>query len=531
MKRKRSLLSLLLVLVLTVVIMLASCAPETVSTPTASPAPDNTAAPDETSDPEETPSDNPYNQLDLSKPYTVNMYVLGDTPADTPLVLDEINKTLEAEYNTTLDIKFIAWSDHSTKYSLILAGGEDVDIMFTAPWSYYYTEAAKGAFLEITDEFIANAMPQTKLTQAPESWQSAAINRKIYAVPKNHMSPEQKYVAIRDDLREKHNVEPLTDFTSLVNYLVTIAEKETPESGIWGLAASAGNAELSAVWKQQFEIMTVFEPYSYLYNNGTLPTAADFFLYWDSQYFRDFAKQMKDMSDKGVWSQDALTNSVSDDDAFANGQGACIAWNGTVFQYGKLAEDNLGATVGYYDITSEQVVMAENYNNALFAIAAASKNPERAGMVLDLLKNDTKLYRLFVGGIEGKHYINIDDQYHEKGPDADKYSWDQFAWGVRRTDLQPNDLDPRQVTLEDTFKERMALPPHNGFVFDELPVKNEVAAINAIRDEYLGMLELGMVDDVDVTIDEMVSRMNTSGLEIVKTEILKQYQTWLDTKK
>ena len=75
--------------------------------------------------------------------------------------------------------------------------------------------------------------------------------------------------------------------------------------------------------------------------------------------------------------------------------------------------------------------MVENYNNNMFAIAAASKNPERAAMVLDLLKNDTRLYRLFVGGIEDKHYINIDDKYYQKGPDADKFPWDSFGWAIR----------------------------------------------------------------------------------------------------
>ena len=489
----------------------------------------------ESTEPEETLA-SPYSQLDLSTSYMVNIYQPGNTPTDLDIVVDEINKILEQDTNTSIKINFISWSDLSTKYSLILAGGENVDIMFTAPWCYYYVETAKGAFMEITNEFLEKAMPLTLDSQDAASWDSVKINGKIYGVPKNCVSPETKFVAIRDDLRTKYNLEPLTDWASYENYLVTIAQDETPESGILGIAASQNNAELMDIWMQQYEIMdstlAFTGPYAYLYNDGALPEDDDFFVLWDSQYIRDFCKRTQYLRQNGAWSQDALSNTVSDDDAFANGQGASIAWNGTVYTYGKQCEDNVeGAVVGFYDLTPDKIVNAENYSNAIMSIAAASKDPERSGMVLDLLKNYTPLYRLYVGGIEGTHYINIDDTYREKGPDAENFPWDGFGWGIRRQDLEPNDEDPRQVALDATFDPRIALPPTNGFTFDTEPVKNEVAAINSVVDEYLPMLTLGMVDgDVDATIDEMVARMVESGLEIVKTELLNQYHTWLSNR-
>jgi len=539
MKKSKFLLSVILVLVMLIGIVLSGCDAETgrSTEPDSSEEQTSIDEPEGTSDTEGSGSDDSggglYSQIDLSQPYTVNMYVLGDVPEDMDLVLSEINNILKPEFNTTLDITFLAWSDYETKYSLVLAGGEDVDIIYTSSWCFYFTEAAKGAFYEITNDFLSRAMPQTKQTQAEESWAQVTLNGKIYAIPKNDVSPQAKFVAIRDDLREKYGIEPLTDWNSLEEYLVNIAEKETPESGIWGIAASGGNPEFRNIWDQQFEILGGFGPYSYLYNGGTLPDEDDFFLYWDSQYFRDFAKRMKYLREKGVWPEDALTNTVSVNDAFANGQGAAIAWNATVFRYGKQAEENLGVKVGYYDLTRDKVVMPLNYVDDCFAIAAGSKNPERAGMVLDLLKNDKRLYRLIRGGIEGKHYINVDDKYREKGPDADKYPWNAFAWGLnyKALDLQDADIDPRQRAIEEDQEKRMKFPPLNGFVFDREPVKNELAAVEAIRDEYLGMLELGLVDDVDATIDEMVSRMEKAGLEAIKNEGLSQYQKWLQSNK
>ena len=45
-------------------------------------------------------------------------------------------------------------------------------------------------------------------------------------------------------------------------------------------------------------------PFGYLYNDGKVPSIDDF-SYTDSEYFRDFAKRMKYLREKGVWSQDA----------------------------------------------------------------------------------------------------------------------------------------------------------------------------------------------------------------------------------
>ena len=60
------------------------------------------------------------------------MYVLGDTPEDMDEVLEKANSEyFEPNLNTTLDLEFLNWSDYSTKYSLLLAGGDSVDLIYT----------------------------------------------------------------------------------------------------------------------------------------------------------------------------------------------------------------------------------------------------------------------------------------------------------------------------------------------------------------------------------------------------------------
>ena len=102
-----------------------------------------------------------YSGVDTSKPYTVLMYLVGDKFAGTDDVVAKMNEILEKEYNTTLEIEFLSWSDYQTKYPLILAGGEKVDLMYTASWCYLYSEAAKGSFFTLEEDFIKTNMPMT----------------------------------------------------------------------------------------------------------------------------------------------------------------------------------------------------------------------------------------------------------------------------------------------------------------------------------------------------------------------------------
>lgn len=347
-----------------------------------------------------------YEATDLSKEYTVNMYLIGDTPNDWDKVLGLMNDYLQP-YNTKIDVTFMSWSDYQTMYTLVLAGGEQVDLIFTAPWCYMYTEAAKGSFYELTDEFVATYMPLTSKYQAGESWDETTISGKTIAVPSNQAQPMGKIVAVRQDLMEKYGMTELTSWDDYKQYMLTIAEKETPESGIYALAAAGDNNELWDVYRQQTDTFLALDSgyMDMMYNyTGEIPTKDEIKLAYEFDSFRSYAKDMKEMADAGCWSRGALTNTVTDDDAFGNLQGASIAWNASVFTYMEQAEKTEGVQCMAYDLTDGHLVGAEAYSNNDMAIAAGSANPERAAMVLDLIKCDTYLNTLICLGIEGEHY-------------------------------------------------------------------------------------------------------------------------------
>ena len=475
-----------------------------------------------------------YAGVDLSDHYTVNMYLIGDTPNDWDRILELTNEYL-ASFNTKLAVTFMSWSDYQTMYSLVLAGGEQVDLIFTAPWCYMYTEAAKGSFYELTDDFIANCMPMANKYQDKDSWSETTLSGKTVAVPSNVAAAMGKIVAIRQDLADKYDISELKTWDDYMNFMITMGEKETPESGIYGLASSVDNNELWDVYRQQYDTFLALDSdyFDMIYSwDGDLPTADEITTSYETEWFREYAKDMKTLADAGCWSRSALTNTVTDDDAFGALQGASIAWNGSVITYVKQAEQSEGVKCALYDLTTDHFVGCEAFSNNDMAIAAGSKNPERAGMILDLLKFDTYLNRLWILGIEGEHYTIDDEGYYtelDKSSDFAAYAI-SASWAIKNADLHEAGADPRMQAISDGWAERVENNPTITFVFDTTPVDSYVAAVKVVLDDYVPMLELGLVDDVDATLDEMIQKCYDSGLQTVKDEFTAQYEAWLATR-
>lgn len=475
-----------------------------------------------------------YEATDLSKEYTVNMYLIGDTPNDWDKVLGLMNDYLQP-YNTKLDVTFMSWSDYQTMYTLVLAGGEQVDLIFTAPWCYMYTEAAKGSFYELTDEFVATYMPLTSKYQAGESWDETTIAGKTVAVPSNQAQSMGKIVAVRQDLMEKYGMTELTSWDDYKQYMLTIAEKETPESGIYALAAATDNNELWDVYRQQTDTFLALDSnyldmmYEY---SGEVPAKEDIKLAYEFDSFRAYAKDMKEMADAGCWSRGALTNTVTDDDAFGNLQGASIAWNASVFTYMEQAEQTEGVQCMAYDLTDGHLVGAEAYSNNDMAIAAGSSNPERAAMVLDLIKCDTYLNTLICLGIEGEHYSMDENGNYTALEKATEYPamTVSASWAIKNGNLSEAGTPEREKKITDAWDERIQMNPTITFVFDDSNITAYTSAVNAVLNDYVPMLELGLVQDVDATLDEMIQKCYDAGLQTVYDEFFAQYEAWYATR-
>lgn len=69
-----------------------------------------------------------------------------------------------------------------------------------------------------------------------------------------------------------------------------------------------------------------------------------------------------------------------------------------------------------------------------------------------------------------------------------------------------------------------------GFSFDQEPVKNEMASIQAIQTEVRAVLRTGTAPDVEAYLAEVHDRMEAAGMSTVLAEAQRQYEAWLEAK-
>lgn len=472
-----------------------------------------------------------YSHIDLSAPYQVDIYLVGDPEAEDGRIVEEVNKILQEKYNTTIKLTYLGW-DYGTTYGLALAGGEKVDAIYTAPWCYMFEENRKGSFFMLDDAFIEQNMPLTWKYQPKESWGEVLSNGKYMAITCAKMQAQGKYVAIRDDMRVKYGLDELKNWDDFVNYCLTIAEKETPESGVFAIAAdNYYQEEFFRVYYQQYDMVPVWNEDDVMYaykDGGALPDAADLQYMVTTDIFRSFCHDMKKLASAGAWSRSSITNSVSMMDSFANLTGAAIAWNGSVFNYMRPAEQNEGVVCAAYVLTPDNVVMPEAYSNSCMAITAKCENKERTAMILDILSYDEAVNTLIMNGIKDEHYVDMSDGKWKNGPAYENYRPQSscLTWWVKNGNWVKVYDDQRQETIDRMLESKMVAKPTTSFVFDPKDVQSQVSAVTAVKDEYFMSLCMGLVPDVDTAIDEMTAKLNAAGLQTIMEEMRTQYDAW-----
>ena len=485
-----------------------------------------------------TQSEKTYNGQDVSEPVELVMYYIGDKPEDEDMVLEKINEKLKEKINATLVLKNMSLSDYTTKYALTIAGGERIDLIYTSTWAFYQSEANKGAFAEVTDQVLNDYMPMTKEKQAPASFGQAQIGGKVYFIPNNMANVTANAVLIRGDLREKYGLEKPGSIEDLEKYYEAVAND--PESGVqFPYAASQNNTEGKYALLYAGNDFVKIEGalvnfFTYKYKENL--SADDLVWIYGTDEYLQFAKQMKDWADKGFWSKSAIANATDTKEAFINGTSASYVWN--VGTAGAAASEVMKAHPEWkpeiYDITPDANRFYAAYTGDGAAVLANSKHQDRAFMALDLLKFDQDIYYLVRHGIEGVHYEKAGDGFWKPAADLEKYPYGNgFSWAFKNSeyDLVREDQFADQTEIGKAWNAKAVEGPTAAFSFDDSNVKNELANLQNVYTQYVPLLDLGLVDDVEATLAEFQKQAKAAGLDKIMEEAKTQMTAYLESVK
>ena len=473
-------------------------------------------------------------KIDTSKFVALNYVVLGNKPTNGQLEKgqEKWNELLKSKVNASLEFKWVEWADWYTKYNLLLASGDSLDLITTASdWLDLWPNAQKGAFKEL-DDLLPTYAPQTYASVSKDNWEQCKYNGKIVTMPEDNYTQwvNHGFIYRGDWAKEFGITTPIKDWTTFGKYLQGIKDKKP---GVIPWDINGGNFSMASGW---------FNSKTQEINIDAVPTALGTSLYYgksaDDPYtvvspymedtFVDYVKTMKQWGDAGYWRQDALNfkgDANAEMEAGKNGvrqhhTQTYVGW------YDQMTKKQPGSDLQFFPFSAESNnLLSMSITHGATSVGAHSKNPERALMVYDLIRNDKDMYRLINYGIEGKNYVEKDGKLDRPaGYDSTKDSFTTDFWGGRndKLELPSATIYPGYKDLYASYDKIKKVYPYGRFVFNKQAVESEMAALSEVSSKYLPSLSLGKVDDPEKAVADFRAKLKAAGFDKVMAEVQKQ---------
>ncbi len=467
-------------------------------------------------------------------PYVeVEMWMTGTEPDDLPSVLEEINKLALEDLNCKLNFHMLNDSTEP-KYTLLLATGDTVDLLYTANYLNYTGRVNQNAFIELENLIKENA-PELWDAIPEANWDAVRVNGGIYMIPtvnSNFVAPAFIY---REDLRKKHNLPEIVDLDTISQYLMTIAEKEPEMYATGESVTNVGNLgdyftswcvlDLKYRWTDWRMSYGLYIDYD---------NPENIYSYWDSEDFRNDMKLMKKWADAGVWSRSALASTDDSSELFKNGKIAAMCGSfidRTPEIITKWAQEHPDWELGIlcYD-NCKNMSLTKHPTQDGYAIPISTKNPERAIKLYSKMMLDQRYNRLAQYGIEGKHYTIDDKGYYVQIADTgfDPGSMRPWAYSNNALGIPTENNDIMEALIaERNLKDIAYVNISSSFTEETTAYTAERAALMNVISEYLVPIQAGFVDDVDAAIDEFLKQARAAGLDKIHQEYIANWLAYV----
>lgn len=517
----RKLLCLMVVLAMAFTLVLTGCQ-KAVDEPVEDEPAETGDAPEE-----EAPvdSDWPYawSQDDIAEAVELTWYVIGATEQeDQDMVEEEINAYLADKINATVDIIFMDYDPYQDNVGTYLAGGEAIDICFTAGWARtpaYRQFAADGMFVPLNEYLAEGGILYGTREIIGDSFMNATqIDGTNYAIPCNKEQAHNWGFLCRKDIVEELSLDiDSVDSLEAMEPLLSAVHDAYPE--MIPLVTATGESCYRLLDWNTFssdDIPGALYPDNRdntVINQFAMPETEAFYRtmqsYYEAGYIRSDADTYSD------WSSD-----------MSSGQGFCVSQS---MKPGKDVEYSQGdENYDYVQIDITPAVMSNREaDGSMMAIPVNSENPDRAAMLLEIANTDKYFNNLLNYGIEGTHFTKVDDNIIE-------LSDENTGWRPNITWVFPNQFMNYVMSNEDPDKfvnftayNQSAIPLNNlGFVFNSADVTNEISNLQAVSLIYTPQLNAG-TGDVDTLLPEFLAELDAAGADTVIAAIQEQYDAWL----
>ncbi len=452
-------------------------------------------------------------------------------------VLPVIEKNLAADgLKLKLDVIFVPWSDLATKTQVMLAGQDQIDLIFDAPWLHMNQMIAQGYYEELTT--LLNKHGKNILRTRPQQmWDANKFDGKIMGIPLGLFFQQPHSWSIRKDLREGLGLQPVTTYEDLAKYAYAV-KKAHPKMYPLAFDGNYSNIQYGFVnWKMLDDSDTnirfthAFGASLMLYyrnNDGKVHNAFDEL---DPKLAAAVAEARQYYVD-GLINPDILSIKQPYDDFYNTGKAAVIPVR--LFGLTRSTDflNNLKAIGG----TAEPVVLATKEKGKVVAnfvmdnficLTKISKNKELSIKFLDWVNKNTDNYNLVEHGVKGTDWEPVGTDKWRNITGAE-FGWQAYclSWNPMYN-LLPESDDDNAIAMQRLIADSSYFVKDvtAGFSFNSEPVKNEIAQYQGIEGKYYPALMNGVLDPTTT-----LAKFKAEAAPLLKTiqeELQKQVDAFL----
>ncbi len=443
-------------------------------------------------------------------------------PADTQMVQDAMNEIL-AEKGIQIELQIHDLASYKQNMTLALSSGDQIDLMNQITQDYA-TLITQGSITDLeANDLLATYGPDIADVVGQQYIDACRVNGALYGLPGQHDYAQGRgCIAIGTHFLDEIGYVAPEDAGEIIH----ITEDELNEI-LAQLHEKFPDIELIRPASNGVSQYTAFDQmggnlFGALANYGQELTVVDPFA---SQEYMDFCKLMYDWNQKGYISADAKTDTTSV--GVLESQGVLIGYQTGGKPGSKVQESGLGVDMTIFQ-TKEDFVSSTAVAQFLWTIPYTSADPTAAMTLLNELYTNPELENLLVYGIEGTHYtVQEDGSALTVASEGGSSTYGTLGWmapGQFLTRVQyGNDADLWERMVE--FNENATKSKASGFAFDGTNYTNEIAACQAVYDEYRISVEYGFLDP-EVALPEMDAKMMAAGLQTLIDAKQEQLDAW-----
>jgi putative aldouronate transport system substrate-binding protein len=474
--------------------------------------------------------------VDTSDFVEVTHHMMGNAPTNgmDKIVEAEWNAIMEEQINAHMVLRWIEWADWYTKYNLLLASGEPVDLIHSSStWLDMWANAQRGAFLEL-DELIPVYAPLTWEEIPAVDWDQARFDGRIIAFPENTYSQYVNHgLMYRGDWAEELGfTESIDNFEDMGRYFQGVVDNY---DGVVPWDAQGSHPGLLGGWfESKTDVSPTYVPLRINFFRGeSFENPYEIVSILFDPLFDEYAETMKEWYEAGYWRTDVLNNTTDTREQLRAGRSASDQHHTNTWRYLRKEMDDLipGSELQMFAwADTGGNLVAEPITHGATSIGRNSQNAERSVMIYEVLRQNEEVYRLLNYGMEGVQY-EIVDGVRVRPEDYDSATDDFYSdyWGGRVDKFEiPSDTEWTGIyPIWEGYAEIIRSPnPMAKFVFDRAPVEAELAAISDVIESQLVPINWGVVDNVDAAVQELRESMIQAGHDRLLEELQRQIDEW-----